>query len=123
MARRAAEVQVAGDKKTSGDKSRGGLVGDAKDVVTTLRAYAEQETIGPLKGVGRYLAFGLAGTVMLSIGTLLLVLAGLRALQTETSTWFTGNLSWIPYFIMMIAAGAVIALSVRAVTRDAGGEA
>lgn len=108
--------------KLSDKRSSSGLAAEAKDLVTTLRAYAEQETIGPLKGVGRYIGFGIAGTVMLSVGVLLLVLAGLRALQTETSTWFTGNLSWIPYFIMMIGAGIVIALSVRAITRDNGGQ-
>ena len=37
------------------------------------------------------------GSLALTVGAVLLLLAGLRALQTETGTSFTGNLSWLPY--------------------------
>jgi hypothetical protein len=71
------------------------------------RDYARQETLDPLKGIGRYLAYGFVGAVLTSIGVILLMLALLRALQTETGSTFHGNLSWIPYLIVLIV-GALL---------------
>jgi hypothetical protein len=67
--------------------------------------------------VARYLAFGIAGSVLLSIGLLLLALSGLRALQTETGSTFTGNWSWAPYLICTVAVVLVAAVAVLAVSR------
>lgn len=114
---------MAKDKDSEDKPAKAGLTEDVKDLAETLKAYAVQETLGPLKGVGRYIAYGIAGSVLLALGVLLLVLAGLRALQTETGTWFTGNLSWIPYFIMVGGAALVIALSGAAIARGERGEA
>lgn len=77
-----------------------------------VRAYAKQETVEPLKGIGRYLAFGIAGSLSLGLGVALLALAGLRALQTETGEAFDGNWSFVPYLLVLIACLAVIALAV-----------
>jgi hypothetical protein len=73
--------------------------------------YARQETVEPLKGVGRYLAYGLAGVVVGSIGVIMLLLAMLRALQTETGTTFTGSWSWAPYVLVLLAAGVLGAIA------------
>ncbi len=83
-------------------------------------AYAKQETIDPLKGLGRFLGFGVGGAVLLGIGSLLLLLAGLRALQSETGSTFTGNLSWAPYLIVVAGAGLLIALVVLRVVKRKG---
>ena len=69
-------------------------------------AYAKQETVDPLKGLGRFLGFGIGGAILFGLGSVLLVLAGLRALQTETDTTFTGSWSFVPYLITL----AVLAL-------------
>jgi hypothetical protein len=92
---------------TSKDKGSG----DARrDALNLLVAYVKQETLDPLKSLGRFLLFGVSGSIAIAIGTGLLLLAGLRALQTETGT-FHGNLSWVPYLIVAAAALAVIGLS------------
>jgi hypothetical protein len=83
-------------------------------------AYARQETIDPLKGLGRFLGFGVGGAILLGLGTILLGLAGLRALQTETDTMFTGNLSWIPYLIVVAAALLLSALVVWRIVKRKG---
>ncbi len=83
-------------------------------------AYAKQETIDPLKGLGRFLGFGIGGAILLSVGSILLVLAGLRALQTETDTTFTGNLSFIPYLIVVAAALLLLGLVVWRVVKRKG---
>ena len=92
-----------GRKKDPGE-AKDGFFAELFDVKELVIAYVKQETIEPIKGLGRFLAFGLLGSFLLSVGSLLLVLAGLRALQTETCTVFTGNFSWAPYFIVSVAA-------------------
>jgi len=80
--------------------------------------YAKQETIEPLKDLGRFLAAGVMGSVCLGIGLVLWVLAALRALQTETGERFTGHLTWVPYLIALVACAVVIGLAVFAISKD-----
>ena len=56
----------------------------------------------------------------LAIGLVILSVAFLRLLQTETGTTFSGNLSWVPYLICMVAVVLVAAIAVRAVSRGQG---
>ncbi len=72
---------------------------------------------GLSRGLGRFVALGVSGSIALSIGTLLLLLALLRALQTETGSTFQGNLSWLPYVITAGAALVVLGLSVWRITK------
>ncbi len=91
--------------------SKDSTSGDARrDAINLLIAYVKQETLDPLKSLGRFVLFGVAGSVAIALGVGLLLLAGLRVLQTETGT-FHGNLSWVPYLIVAAAALAVIGLS------------
>ena len=77
----------------------------ATELWALTKDYARQETVDPLKGVGRYLGYGVAGALLGGVGVILLMLAGLRALQTETGDAFDGNLSWLPYLIVLVVAG------------------
>jgi hypothetical protein len=83
-------------------------------------SYAKQETIDPLKGLGRFLGYGIGGAIALGIGVLLLLLAGLRALQTETGSTFTGNWSWAPYLIAVAVGLVLIGLAVWRVSKRKG---
>jgi hypothetical protein len=89
------------NSKRAKQKSLGETV---SDIVELLKAYAKQETVEPLKRLGRYLGFGIGGSVLIATGFVLLVLAGLRALQTETGSTFTGSWSWAPYAIMIVVS-------------------
>ena len=51
--------------------------------VDLVKAYAKQETIGPLKGAGRWIGMGMAGALTLGLGLSLILLGLLRLLQTE----------------------------------------
>ena len=79
--------------------------------------YARQETVEPLKGVGRYLGYGTAGALLLGVGVILLMLAGLRALQTETGDALDGNLSWLPYIIVLVVASALVGWAVTRISK------
>jgi hypothetical protein len=93
------------------DKSLPNLATELWDLV---RAYAKQETIEPIKGLGRFVAFGVAGSVLLGVGTVLLALAVLRALQSETGTFFDGNWSFAPYLLTLVVCVGVIGAAVSA---------
>jgi hypothetical protein len=97
-----------------------GVVGKGQDVWQLVVDYAKQETIEPLKGLQRWIAAGAGGSLLIATGLSLLLLAGLRALQTETGTTFTGNLSWIPYFIVLVGAAAVAGVSFWAIKARKG---
>ena len=86
------------------------------DVVDLIKAYARQETVDPLKGAGRWVGLGVAGSLLLMIGGIAMTLALLRFLQEEGGSWTTGNLSWLPYiitFVVLIVVIAVLALRIN----------
>jgi hypothetical protein len=74
-----------------------------RELKELLIAYFRQETIDPLKGLARYVGFGLLGASLMGIGICFLAVGGLRALQTQTGTTFGGNWSWAPYGITVVA--------------------
>jgi hypothetical protein len=101
----------------------GGLTAVGGDFFHLVLDYAKQETLGPLKSLGRFLVFGLAGSLALTAGAVLLLLAGLRALQSETGSSFTGHLSWLPYLITAVVAVAVAVLAAWRITKGPGAKA
>jgi hypothetical protein len=98
----------------------GGLSAAGGDFFHLVIDYAKQETLGPLKSLGRFLVFGLIGSIAITAGAVLLLLAGLRALQTETGSSFTGHLSWLPYLIVAAVAIAVMGLAAWRITKGPG---
>jgi hypothetical protein len=111
-ARSSADVSSSGDPKSIPEV--------ASELWELATSYAKQETIDPLKGLGRFLGYGVGGAIFLGVGAVLVLLAGLRAIQTETSTTFTGNLSWAPYLIVAVGGGVLIALAVLRVSKRKG---
>lgn len=89
-------------------KSLGTLLSELRELVV---AYAKQETLDPIRDLGRFLAFGVSGSLALGVGVCLLLLGGLRLLQSETGDAFTGHWSWVPYVTVLAAAGVVVALA------------
>jgi hypothetical protein len=91
------------DRATAGEgKSFGGL---ASELVGLVIAYAKQETIEPIKALGRFVAFGVAGALMIALGGGLLTLGAVRAVQAEAGPHVTGNLNWTPYVAGILVAG------------------
>ena len=102
------------------DSDERSVVGRGQDVWELLVAYAKQETVEPLRGLQRWVAARARGSFFLSPSVSLLLLACLRALQTETGTTFTGNWSWAPYLITLVGAALVIGVSFWAVKYKKG---
>ena len=82
------------------------------EVIEFVKAYALQETVGPLKGAGRWLGYGVGGALTLGFGILLLLVGLLRLLQTEWDRSASGSLSWLPYLITLIVAVVLLALTI-----------
>jgi hypothetical protein len=80
----------------------------AQEIQHMLVAYAKQETVEPLKQLGRYLGLGLAGAVLIFAGAFFVGLGTLRLLQTISTFEGSGWFSTVPY----LAAIAVLALLV-----------
>jgi hypothetical protein len=94
----------------------------ATDLWILCRDYAKQETIDPLKSIGRFLGWGVAGSLVLSMGLLFGALAVLRALQTETGDALTGSLNWVPYLAALVFALVSVGLAVLAIRRPVRAE-
>ena len=97
------------------DKSIPTVINELKELTIS---YAKQETIDPIKAAGRFAGYGVLGSFVLFLGVSLVGLAGLRALQTETGSTFTGNWSWAPYLIMTAVLGVLAALLFRQIKKD-----
>lgn len=85
---------------------------ELKDLVVT---YARQETIDPLKTLGRYLGFGIAGAILIGLGWIFALLALLRGLQrieffNEILASDGGTWSWLPYLIVTVVGTLVVAV-------------
>ena len=99
------------DDKEKKDKS---LPGEAQELWQLVVGYAKQETLDPVKNLGRWVGFGMGGALLGSLGAVLLLLGGLRLLQTETGDAFDGNLTFIPYLLVLLASGGIAAGALKA---------
>ncbi|MHB8218754.1 MAG: hypothetical protein ACYDHU_00300 [Acidimicrobiales bacterium] len=99
------------DRRDGDGTRRGQLRESGGDASKLVIAYLKQETLGPLKGLGRFVMFGIAGSMALCVGLVLLAVGFLRLLQGETGSTFAGHLSWVPYAIVAVAGLAVIGLA------------
>jgi cytochrome c-type biogenesis protein CcmH/NrfF len=89
------------------DKSLPTLVSELWDLVVR---YAKQEALDPVTSLGRYLLWGVVGSVLLAAGLVLLLFGGLRAAQQELDPHLSGHLTWVPYAMVVVAAGVLMGL-------------
>ena len=86
--------------------------GQISEVIDLVKGYALQETLGPIKGAGRWLAAGAAGAVLIGTGCVYLVLGVLRMIQNEFGISFRGTwMSLLPYLIAFVCSLAVMGVA------------
>ena len=82
--------------------------------VTELRElavrYIKEETVKPIKELGRFIAFGALGSLFVGFGYVFLLIGALRYLQWQFPV-LDGSLSWLPYLIVAMLALVVIVLT------------
>lgn len=87
------------------------------EIFDLVVAYARQETIEPLRGAGRWILWGLASMVLISLGMVLFALGLLRAVQDLAGTTFDGPWSFMPYVIGVVFSAIVVAVALTQVRR------
>ncbi len=102
------------------DNGSHGLRNAGDDAFQLTVDYLKQETVEPLRGLGRFLYMGIAGSCFLAGGILLILIGVLRLLQTETGTALTGDWSWVPYAVVVVLGIAVVGLAAWRVTAGPG---
>jgi hypothetical protein len=88
-----------------------------KELAAMAVSYAKQETVAPLKGLGRYAAFGFASAFCFAAGLFMLALGALRGIQAwsgandaEQHGTLSGHLSWLPYLLAILVCAALLGL-------------
>lgn len=92
-------------------------VNDLKDMVV---AYTKQETVDPLRTLGRHLGFGIGGALLIGTGWIFGLLGLLRLLQTvrflnDPAQAAGGRFVWVPYLAVVLVGIGVAALYGRMV--------
>lgn len=81
------------------------------DIVDSVKAYARQETLEPLKGAARWVAVGTVAAVSLGLAMVFLSLAVLRLSQDLGGTALDGGWSFVHYLITLVVVSVLVALS------------
>jgi len=102
------------------DNGNRGLRRSGDDALKLTIDYLKQETLEPLKGLGRFIAAGVAGSLLIAIGILLLLIGVLRLLQEETGSALTGDWSWVPYMVVVLLGLAVMGVAAWRITAGPG---
>jgi hypothetical protein len=109
------------EKEKTKVKDSDGTFGDLVRMVTD---YAKQQTVEPLKHLGKWAAFGIGGGVMLIIGAFLSGLGVLRLFQkmsflTKEESGITVDTTWtfLPYLFTCGLLAIVVSLCVYAMTK------
>lgn len=97
------------------DRSLAGDGANNRDIVELVVAYAKQETIGPLRGMGRWIGWGIASMVFISTGIVLVILGALRLLQSVSA--FEGSWSWVPYGACLVLCAAVVGVALAQIRK------
>ncbi len=80
------------------------------DLLDLFQRYLRQETLDPLRSTGRFLLFGVSGSLCLGVGAVMLAVGGLRLLQGIGV--LAGVWSWVPYLVVAGTLGCLAALSI-----------
>jgi len=83
---------------------------DLEEIKDLAVQYIKEETVQPLKDLGRFVAWGSAGSLLVGLGVTLMLLGALRFLQEQFPV-LDGTLSWLPYLIVVVLAALVVALT------------
>ena len=81
----------------------------AGDLPDLLRRYVRQETMDPLRSLGRFLGLGIAGSLMIGAGVVLVAVGALRLLQDWSA--LSGSWSWVPYLVVAMALSTIAVLA------------
>jgi hypothetical protein len=92
---------------------------DFEELRDVFVRYIKDETLGPFRSIGRYLAFGALGSLFVGFGAVLMLLGVLRYCQWQFR-FLDGSESWLPYLIVVVIGIAAFALTIGRIRASAG---
>lgn len=87
------------------------------DLIDSVSAYARQETIEPLKGAARWVAYGTLAAITLGLAMVFGALAVLRASQDLLGDALDGGLSFLHYLISAVFLAFLVWLTFSRIAR------
>ncbi len=84
---------------------------DLEEIKDLAVKYIKEETVQPVKDLGRFVAWGTAGSLLVGFGCTLVLFGSLRFLQEQFKV-LDGTLSFIPYLIVAALAAVIIAFTI-----------
>lgn len=87
------------------------------DLVDSVKQYAKQETVEPIRGAARWVAVGTLASSSLGLALVFFALAVLRLSQDLGGTVLDDGWSFVHYVIALIVVLACVALSVSRIQR------
>lgn len=87
------------------------------DLIDSVSAYARQETIEPLKGAARWVAFGTLAAIALGMAMVFGALAVLRASQDLLGSPLSGGWSFVHYLISAVFLAILVWLTFSRIAR------
>lgn len=82
------------------------------DLVDSVKTYAKQETIDPIRGAARWVLVGTVASISLGLALVFFALAVLRFSQDVGGEVLDGSWSFVHYLITLIVVSLFVALSV-----------
>ncbi len=83
---------------------------DLEEIKVLFLRYLKEETIDPLKDLGRFVIFGALGSILVGFGAVMILFGTLRFLQDQFRV-LDGSLSWLPYVIVAVLAMIISAFT------------
>ncbi len=87
------------------------------DLVDGVKAYALQETVGPVRGAGRWVAVGTLGALALGMAVIYFALAVLRMVQDLGGSALDGAWSFVPYGMTLVVLALVTGVTLSRISR------
>jgi Putative Actinobacterial Holin-X, holin superfamily III len=91
---------------------------EVSDLIDLTKQYVIQETVTPLKSLGRIAGFGFGAAILFSVSAIFVVLGVLRLIEDESGTTFSHHLSWVPYALAAVAGVLVLAVGAFGFLRE-----
>ncbi len=94
-----------------------GPVNQVGDLVDSVKQYARQETLEPIKGAIRWVAVGSVAALCLGLALVFAALGVLRLSQDLGDTVLDGSWSFLHYFITLCVIAVLVAVIFSRVSR------
>lgn len=87
------------------------------DVVETVKQYARQETVEPIRGAARWVAVGTVASLCLGVAMLYAALAVLRLSQDLGGSVLDGSWSFLHYLVTVVVLAVLVKVTISRIGR------